>query len=355
MPNDPEGLFQRCVSLSFIRRSSKGSRVAPLTFDRSSAFVPPWLYVRRQRSSCSSCPGHCDKSRICRLSPQQGSMHCGVRSRLLGLERRALGRHPQCGARLFPSLYLDRDVVHRLFSSSSQCPSHQLSNTQGAFWIIASFYCSIRHCDSSCGSSSDDLFLSPILSVMSSRSYSQPSRIFVPPSFSTEWATLEAPVFQLMLKYGSLTSSYCQFAFLEVPSPDFHLLLFLFNTVPMLRQLIPLLTLHLLLLGFLLFHSCCLPPFASRQLIKGLLAIVEPLEYGLQHIYIDAHINLGRVTDLLHSPPKATLLNFSVFIGSVHIVMRAIPLLPFFFPGGDIWAFPSRPNFGTYRWSRSSI
>ena len=139
MPNDPEGLFHCRGSLSSTRRSSTGSRVAPLAFDRFSAFVPPWLYVRQRQSSCSSCPGRCDKSRIYCLSPQQGSMHCGARSRLLGLERRALGRHPQHGARLFPSLYLDRDVVHHPFSSSSQCPLYQLSNTQGACWIIASF------------------------------------------------------------------------------------------------------------------------------------------------------------------------------------------------------------------------
>lgn len=158
MPNDPEGLFQCHSSLTSMRRSSRSSHVAPLAFDRSSAFVPQWLYIRRQQSSCSLCPGRCDKLRICRLSPQQGSMHCCAHSRLLGLERRALGRHPQRGARLFPSLYLDHDVVHCPFSSSSQCPSYQLFSTQGAFWIIASFYCIIRHCDSSCGSSSDDLF-----------------------------------------------------------------------------------------------------------------------------------------------------------------------------------------------------
>ena len=194
MPNGVEGPFQRHGSLSSIRRSSRGSRAAPSAFNRSSVLVPWQLHVHRRRSSCSSCPSRYDKSRIRRLSPQQGSMHCDARSHLLGLEQRALGRHPQHSACLFPSLYLDHDIVHHPFSSSSQCSLYQLSSTQRTFWNIVSFYCNIRHCNSNCGSSSNDLSLSPILFMMSSCSCSQPSRIIIPSFFSTQWAALEASI-----------------------------------------------------------------------------------------------------------------------------------------------------------------
>ena len=75
-----------------------------------------------------------------------------------------------------------------------------------------------------------------------------------------------------------------------------------------------------LLLSVLLPLLGCRPsPLAPRQLLSRLLAIVEPLEYWLQLVYVDADIDLGWIAYLLHRPPEPFLLNPSVFIGPVHM------------------------------------
>lgn len=50
-----------------------------------------------------------------------------------------------------------------------------------------------------------------------------------------------------------------------------------------------------------------------------MLAIVESLGDGFQDVYVNTDMDLGRVTGLFHSPPKAILLNSSIFISLAHM------------------------------------
>ena len=155
----------------------------------------------------------------------------------------------------------------------------------------------------------------------SSRSSARRLRYFTnSPPLSTEQAAFKASVlFSSRWNTDLSRAATASSRLFQLLPPQVNAGLFPVGVVPLLRRLIPSQTLQLLLSGPLLLLGCRPPSLTSRQLFSRLLAVVEPLEHWLQLVYVDADIDLGRVANLLHSPPESFLLNVSIFVGPAHM------------------------------------
>ena len=114
--------------LSTDRRPSRCSCAARMGLAGSSIIISQWLDVQQLRSSCilrSRCHHH---AQVGRLLPWQKSMHLDACSLLIRLKRGALGRHPHCGACLFPGLHSCIGVPHHPLGPLSQRSSQHVSS-----------------------------------------------------------------------------------------------------------------------------------------------------------------------------------------------------------------------------------
>lgn len=226
--------------MTIVRSSSRVPFTAPLGLASSSTIVLPRFDVQQPWLSCISRP-YCYYHMWVR-SPSRRQNARALRHPLPPAPTRkgTLGRYPEHCACLFPCVNLHVHVPCEPFVPLTQGSLNHLSSARSTLGSISPFQDHIGRSHCSCHPVGDGLLLllSSFMTRLISSSCPLAPGSIIPPSFSAKRASLQAPIFQLLLEHGNLSSSHSQLPCFQLLPPSFHLFLFALHATPFLHQAI---------------------------------------------------------------------------------------------------------------------
>ena len=145
------------------------------------------------------------------------------------------------------------------------------------------------------------------------------ARCIILSSSPPQRAPLETTIFFFTLEYSRLSRSYCPFPFFKFLTPQIDSCLLPFNSTLLLRRLFLQLPFFSCCSRLFLFHRRGSPPLPPPHFIDCLHPIVQPLEFGLQYIYVHSCVDTEGIGYLGNGCPDAVLGDIPLLVRSAHM------------------------------------